>query len=248
MFAPSDESVTAVRHWLTTSGIHDIRITHSENKGWLAFIASGDELETLLHADFYEYEDSHTGDKAIVSDRYHVPKNLREHIDYITPGIRFPFLRKRAERDAIKAPLQVPAPASLAKTLAFNATSCDEAITPGCIAAMYQIPRTSGTPSPNNSLGIYETADVYSQSDLNDYFATYPSYGIPNGTAPTLDAIDGASLASGIVAGESNLDFSLAYPIVYPQNITLYQVRILNSVIICGNTNRKCRLMTLTTP
>ncbi|OKL57999.1 Aorsin [Talaromyces atroroseus] len=224
MFAPSDESVTAVKHWLTTSGIHDIRITHSENKGWLAFVASGDELENLLHADFYEYEDSHTGDKAISSERYHVPKHLKEHIDYITPGIRFPFLKKRSPDGAFKVPLRSPAPADLTKSLAFNTTSCDEAITPGCIAAMYQIPQTSGTPSPNNSLGIYETADVYSQSDLNNFFATYPSYGIPNGTAPILDAIDGASITSGIVAGESNLDFSLAYPIVYPQNITLYQV------------------------
>lgn len=55
-FAPHQETVDAVREWLTASGIHDARIVHSDNKGWLAFDATADEAERLLLTEFYEHE------------------------------------------------------------------------------------------------------------------------------------------------------------------------------------------------
>lgn len=220
MFAPSDESVNVVKAWLVESGIHGARITHSDNKGWLAFVATGDELENLLHADFYQYEDSETGHTAVSTERYHVPKNIKEHIDYITPGIRFPFLQKR---NALKDPLRIPTPPHIQAKLTTSAANCADAITPDCIAQLYQIPPVTIPPSPDNSLGIFEEGDQYNQTDLNSYWAAYPSSGIPNGTAPILKSIDGGTAPGSLVDGESNLDFSLAFPIVYPQNITLFQ-------------------------
>ncbi|PCG93932.1 hypothetical protein PENOC_085330 [Penicillium occitanis (nom. inval.)] len=220
MFAPSDESVNVVKAWLVESGIRDARITHSDNKGWLAFIATGEELENLLHADFYQYEDSETGHTAVSTERYHVPKHIKEHIDYITPGIRFPFLQKR---NALKDPLRIPTPPHIQAKLATSAANCADAITPDCIAQLYQIPPVTIAPSPDNSLGIFEEGDQYNQTDLNSYWAAYPSYGIPNGTAPILKSIDGGTAPGSLVDGESNLDFSLAFPIVYPQNVTLFQ-------------------------
>ncbi|KAH8696765.1 putative protease S8 tripeptidyl peptidase I [Talaromyces proteolyticus] len=222
MFAPSDESVSAVKHWLADSGIHDIRITHSDNKGWLAFIASGDELENLLHTDFYEYIDSETGDKAIAAEQYHVPKHIQGHIDYITPGIRLPYLRKRSNVNKIYKPAQTRHVPKFAPMSA-NTIACDKLITPDCVAALYNIPKATVTPSPNNSLGIFEENDYYTQSDLDSFFTHFPSYKIPNGTAPTPAFIDGAKAPEHFGGSESNLDFMLAYPIIYPQNITLYQ-------------------------
>lgn len=230
MFAPTDESVNAVKEWLTSSGIHDVRITHSDNKGWLAFIASGDELESLLHTEFYDYEDSETGDRNIATDKYHVPKHIQDHVDYITPGIRFPFLRspekaktKRSTSRKLTNTYQSrPAPPRIHGSAA-NATGCDKTITPDCVAALYQIPKRTDTPSTNNSLGIFEEGDFYAQADLDSFFTRFSSYKIPNGTAPTPAFIDGAKAPSDLAGGESNLDFQLAYPIIYPQNITLYQ-------------------------
>jgi tripeptidyl-peptidase-1 len=50
---------------------------------------------------------------------------------------------------------------------------------------------------------------------------------VPNDTAPVFDAVDGGYLSdetdSGI-RGESNLDLCYAMSLVYPQNVTLYQV------------------------
>jgi tripeptidyl-peptidase-1 len=56
MFAPDNAAVEAVKEWLIAFGIHDYRIVHSDNKGWIAFDASVEEAERLLLAEFYEYE------------------------------------------------------------------------------------------------------------------------------------------------------------------------------------------------
>ena len=56
--------------WLVSSGIGMDRITHSDNKGWLAFDASTQESEDLFAAEFHEYEHERTGDVAAACDEY----------------------------------------------------------------------------------------------------------------------------------------------------------------------------------
>lgn len=101
---------------------------------------------------------------------------------------------------------------------------CDVAVTPPCIEAMYNI--TKGNSSiPGNELGIFEgLGDVYNQHDLNMFFSTL-AHEIPQDTHPELKAIDGAKAPTGLLnAGpESDLDFQIAYPIVWPQNMVLFQ-------------------------
>lgn len=60
MFAPLEDTVRAVREWLTDSGIHGSRVIHSDNKGWLAFDATVEEAEKLLQAEFHEHEHMHS--------------------------------------------------------------------------------------------------------------------------------------------------------------------------------------------
>jgi tripeptidyl-peptidase-1 len=49
-FAPTKETVDAVAHWLIEAGgIAKERITHTDNKAWLAFDATVEEAEALLH-------------------------------------------------------------------------------------------------------------------------------------------------------------------------------------------------------
>lgn len=66
---------------------------------------------------------------------------------------------------------------------------------------------------------------MYDQTDLNLFFATLQPR-IPLFTHPTLKAIDGAVAPTNVLqAGpESNLDFQISYPIIYPQNSVLFQV------------------------
>ena len=116
-------------------------------------------------------------------------------------------------------------PESLNSILAAPLSSiCDVAAIPLCIQTLYNI-TTPTKAAAGNQLGIFEDLDdMYSQTDLNDFFATLAP-NIPQGTHPTLDGIDGATAPTTVTAAgpESDLDFQISYPIIYPQNSVLFQ-------------------------
>jgi len=75
-------------------------------------------------------------------------------------------------------------------------------------------------------MGIFEDiGDYYSQTDLNLFFLSLAS-NIPQGTHPVLEGVDGGTAPTSDIldAGpESDLDFQISYPILYPQNTILFQ-------------------------
>lgn len=95
--------------------------------------------------------------------------------------------------------------------------NCGVNITPTCIKALYQIPNAY-LKDDVNQMGLYESGDVYSQADLNSFFATYAP-NVPQGTHPKLDSIDGGiapvPVTSQYVTGESDIDMDLAYSLIY---------------------------------
>ena len=70
MFRPSDESVSSVLEWLVMAGVSRDRIVESNNRGWLTFNATGEESEELVMMEYYEYQDSGTGQTGIACDDY----------------------------------------------------------------------------------------------------------------------------------------------------------------------------------
>lgn len=117
-------------------------------------------------------------------------------------------------------------PESLTSILAAPLSAiCDVAAIPLCIKTLYNI-TTPTLAAAGNQLGIFEDLDdMYSQTDLNDFFLTLAPQ-IPQGTHPTLDSVDGATAPVTNVADagpESDLDFQISYPIIYPQNSILFQ-------------------------
>lgn len=232
-FSPSDDAVDAVAGWLNESGIARERITHSDNKAWLAFDATVEEAERLLHTEyFYDGTDESRG-SMVGCNQYHLPTHIQEHVDYVTPGLKTTMMdlhpssrwkrsarRKRGPSSNRLGSKMKPQDLKL-KTVshAVSANSslaeCDQLITPACIRALYNFEALSpnATVSPNNTLGIWESGDFYAQEDFDLFFTKYTPY-IPNGTHPVLDSVDGgeAPVAVEDAGGESNLDFELAYP------------------------------------
>ncbi|KAI1272373.1 protease s8 tripeptidyl peptidase [Xylaria sp. FL0933] len=244
-FRPSDASVETVTGWLVDAGIAKTRITHSDNKLWLAFDATVKEAEELLKTEYYHNgkDDDYENDKVTVgSNAYHLPAHIQQHVDYVTPGVKsttmdLKRLRRRgaAKRNTARSPSHrrskniEPRPVKNVEEVLSrdpnDLSNCDTYMTPACLQALYDYspPSPHAKVSPKNSLGIFEEGDYYDQPDLDLFFNAYtPS--IPNGTHPKLDSIDGgvAPLA-GFYGGESGLDFTIAYPIIFPQTITLYQ-------------------------
>lgn len=100
---------------------------------------------------------------------------------------------------------------------------CDKLITPECIRAMYKIPLAANS-HPQNPLGIFQEDNHFHNEDLDLFFGNQTT-NIPQGTRPLEIMIDstGRGESSSRFGLESALDLQVAYPIVYPQNITVYQ-------------------------
>ena len=78
---------------------------------------------------------------------------------------------------------------------------------------------------------MFESEDeIQVQSDLDAFFAKYAP-NIPTGTGPKIDFINyyGKNPDGSKAGGEAALDFDIAYPLLYPQQIEQYQTNALFS-------------------
>ncbi|PYH95640.1 subtilisin-like protein [Aspergillus ellipticus CBS 707.79] len=239
LFAPSNEAVEAVREWLIASGIDSSRVVHSDNKGWLAFDAYAHEAERLLLAEFHEHESAASSRIRVGCDEYHLPQHIQKHVDYITPGVKMTQVTKRSTK--VKRASQL-AHSTKAKTAALDKRpqplppkakflpedlqACGYNITPSCIKALYHIPDADKA-TPGNTLGLYEQGDYFAKSDIDLFYQEYAPW-VPQGTYPIPAMIDGAEYGvasnSSLNTGESDIDIDMAFSLLYPQQVTLYQV------------------------
>lgn len=68
LFAPSQDSVDAVRDWLHEAGIGAERISQSVNRQWMQLDLSTSEAESLLQAKYHFFEHAATGKTTIGCD------------------------------------------------------------------------------------------------------------------------------------------------------------------------------------
>ena len=250
MFAPSEDAVQAVRDWLIASGIEGASVVQSENKGWLALDIPTWQAEELFQTEYHEHVHSTSGKVKIGSDeyvktpeldesiahahvRYSLPNHIREHVDYISPGVRLSVSLKKKEVKRGQGPRHHHQPGPFkkpfhgnphpwhmppeAESLPPNLQDCGRNITPACLKALYHIP-DAHLNDDVNALGLYESGDIYSQEDLNSFFAQYAP-NVPKGTHPKLDSVDGgqAPVAPDSVynTGESDIDMDIGYSLIY---------------------------------
>lgn len=232
--------------WLTSSGISADRLTLSANKQWIQFDAAAHEVEDILFADFYIFTDATTGTKNVAVDEYHLPEDIQEHVDYITPGIKMrpdprelkKMKNKRHAREPVKRGFRTDVhkigekPGALIPNFSsalLTPQNCDTLVTTDCIRSQYEIPNNT-LAAPGNELGIFESLnDHYAKYDLDVFFSTLHPY-IPNGTYPEERLVDGAvgsaedaGLAEEDAGVESDLDFQSAWPLIWPQGTVLFQ-------------------------
>lgn len=127
---------------------------------WMLDRASTDYLKTPIGS-FGAYTDAGFRE-------YHIPFQVQEHIDYITPGIRLrpdpgrvrrlkrqadgEKLRKRSVK-AMNTGLEVIEATGLPP---LNSTICDTFVTQECIRTQYSIPKGTKA-AAGNELGIFES-------------------------------------------------------------------------------------------
>jgi tripeptidyl-peptidase-1 len=237
-FAPSQNAIDAVKAWLQDAGISADRISLSRSLGWLTFDATATEVESLLKTEYHHYENEITGRRQLASDTYSVPKAIRDHVDFIIPTLQFAAMevmpRQETEDSAAteisnSVNLIPVSQAKLGHLVLSNPgddlSTCDQAITPDCIRALYGIPNKPLS-AKGNSLGVVEySPQSYRQQDLDLFFEQYA----PNlvGQSPIVHFIDGDALypnASVYINTESDLDLQYTMTFVQPLNVSLYQV------------------------
>ena len=236
LFAPTRDTVDAVRSWLLSSGVEGDDIVHSVNKGWFALDIAASSVEQLFKTTMHEYEHRTSGALRLGCEEYHLPSHLVEHIDYITPGVKLSALVKKRTMNSDRgakhpqfSDLQARSPVELTAaqvSLPPDLRHCDTKITTQCIRALYDIPIASVC-DPANAPGFFEQGDYYSQKDLNIFFEKLAPW-IPKGTEPTLALIDGAKdpypSHSRHVTGEADGDIEISFGLVYPTVPIVYQV------------------------
>lgn len=124
LFAPSEDSVSAVKAWLVKSGVPARSITSSKSKGWLDFVTTSGQLESLLKTSYSTYAHVEARDVHIGTDEYTLPDEISQHIDFITPGVVFAPVKssskvEKRESKSIRQPSR-KMPAHIAQLLAAN--------------------------------------------------------------------------------------------------------------------------------
>lgn len=213
-----------------------------QSLGFLEFDASVDEAEELLRTEYNVYYHTKTGQPHVACEEYSIPSHLTEHVDFVYPTVHFDAKVKRERMDTTKLPKRGLVPGALgganspslpklgqfidADTITNHLANCDEKITPHCLRALYDFPRGKYA-SKKNSYGIVEyTPQAYRPEDLDKFFSRFSQKLV--GDRPILDSIDGGVVQQKHKGfeynGESDLDLEYAMTLVYPQNVTLYQV------------------------
>ena len=241
LFAPADETFDAVHAWLVeAAGVDASEIRQYENKGWLAVDLPVSVVEEMFMTQYHEHELD--GKLKVACDEYSVPGHLSSHIDYIVPGVKMSSPMRKRTVEARSGgpshnhrgwnpkhipPWQMPhhMPPPYSPHLPEDVRDCARNMSAACYRALYGIPE-SNRPIPGNEAGVFESGDTYSQQDLDSYFTKYVPY-IPNGTHPTLNAIDGANApvaaTSEFNTGESDIDIDIVQSLIWPQTMVLYQ-------------------------
>jgi tripeptidyl-peptidase-1 len=244
MFAPRQETVSAVIKWLDDFDINITHIQTSASKGWLSFNATVAEAEQLLKTKYYIYEHKN-GQRYHATEEYSVPVTIQRHIDFIVPTLHFDVKvvrNPKKSNDLKKSSLEgvesvstdlphvlklVGPTGSVNSAQATQLSSCNTQITPICLQTLYNFTNYKQKSSQQNNYGIVEyTPQFYVQSDLDKFLALYN----PNatGTKPIINLIDDPFLNTTYTGNnnlnyESNLDLQYAISLVYPTPVTLYQ-------------------------
>ncbi|TDL20636.1 subtilisin-like protein [Rickenella mellea] len=235
-FAPSPATISAVKDWLHSEGIHSSRQRLSPSKIWVEVNASVAEVERLLKTEYHIWADNEGGER-VGCHEYSIPEHMRDHIDIIKPTVHLTGrianpsqLRKRQIKDSNHRLGSVnsgngPKTNGQKPSTTLTLADCDQFITPVCLQALYNI-HYRPLSTKRNTFGIVEfTPQAFLQPDLDMFFKNFSPSQV--GQKPILVSIDGGVAQTTNTGfdfnGESDLDLEYAMALTNPQPITLLQ-------------------------
>jgi tripeptidyl-peptidase-1 len=138
-FSPPQSTIDAVVSWLLEVGVSEERITISGSRNWIKINSTIIEAETLLKTEYKVYEHKTTGKRSLAVDEYSLPLAVRDHIEFVTPTVRFAELTMKPKvkrSDAVGAGATKGGPPVSSWDLKY----CSNYSTPACLRELYNIP------------------------------------------------------------------------------------------------------------
>ncbi|TFY82909.1 hypothetical protein EWM64_g1103 [Hericium alpestre] len=144
LVAPSAETDTAVKNWLSANNIAYNTISPAGD--WLGINMTVQQANTLFGAEFSNFKNQATGKQSVRTLSYSIPASLKGHIDFIHPTVAFPAKPLGGPKVVGKAKSQ---PKFSNVTANAAPASCNDQFTPSCAQELYGIPTTAATQSSN---------------------------------------------------------------------------------------------------
>ncbi|KAK9420506.1 putative Peptidase S8/S53 domain-containing protein [Seiridium unicorne] len=219
LFGPSNHSQRKVLDWLESAGVPTTTVRLRKAAASMEFPATISQMESLLETEYHIRENSLTGKRQLEGSAHNIPTELEDHVHFVTSTLTSKNSKKRPASG--KRAREFFSPSPYVTRSSVDLRNCSLSWTPACIRELYEIPLGT-TAAPNNSLGIFGFGDAYNQADLDNFWSQYAEF-IPNGTAPKVNSINGATAPGRELDGEELLDLQMAYPIAWPQEVEIFQ-------------------------
>ncbi|CDO69264.1 hypothetical protein BN946_scf185042.g166 [Trametes cinnabarina] len=199
--SPKDESLAAVTTWLDS---HGIKAKPGATNQWLNIEVPVATANAMLDAEFSVFEHQKTGISAIRTLSYSVPASVKPHLDFIYPTTSFPVTAKRAISSVHFGSGAHDNSTAHGRRASVDA-SCNDAITPACLQALYNIPTTPATESSNTLAVTSIESSSASKADLQSFLGKFRT-DMPSGTAFSVQSIDGGQNVEFQASIEGSLD------------------------------------------
>ena len=90
LLQPTEEADQSVKRWLSNNDIKENVWKRSSSGDWISTSLTVAKARSLLgHTQFHVYQHRSTGEKVVRTTQYHVPRDVFDHIDLISPTTYF---------------------------------------------------------------------------------------------------------------------------------------------------------------
>ncbi|KAJ5633289.1 hypothetical protein N7490_009628 [Penicillium lividum] len=214
MLQPSAASVDAVREWLVDAGITNIE----QDADWMKFFTTVETANKLLDANFQYYVSNGKHVESLRTLEYSVPDALVDHINMITPTVRFGQMH--ANRATMHGKKKAASEA-FRKASHYVSTDCNSAITPQCLKDLYSVGDYKAQSDNGNSIAFASYLDQFARySDLALFEKNIAPYAVGQNFSVIKYNGGGNDQSSSKDGSEANLDLQYIVGISSPVPVT----------------------------
>ncbi|KAF4627946.1 hypothetical protein G7Y89_g10209 [Cudoniella acicularis] len=233
LLKPTDETSNLAISWLQDNNITSIH----DDSDYILFKTNVETANKLLDTVFGWYVNGESDKEVLRTLSYSVPDEIREHINFIQPTIRFGSLKPLSSTaqvidEGTKSDGHLKWWGGSAPTV--NIT-CNLTITPECLLDLYNA-HYKADPNSGNSIGYASFLEEYARySDLATFEKVYAPYAV--GENFTVVQFHGGlnNQTSTDDSGEANLDNQYALSVGYPNPVTEYSTGGRGLLIVDGD-------------